>query len=80
MFEGAPWSLRLACKLLREKAKGSASPYHPYLQVLLMLPLQQSSADQGSECIILTQCMISQHVITSSAWEHMPCLPLPFQT
>ncbi|KAL0050877.1 hypothetical protein WJX82_009288 [Trebouxia sp. C0006] len=34
MFEDAPWSLRLACKLLREKAKGSASPYHPYLQVL----------------------------------------------
>ena len=33
MYEDAPWSLRLACKLLREKAKASASPWHPYLQV-----------------------------------------------
>ncbi|KAL3147314.1 hypothetical protein ABBQ32_002799 [Trebouxia sp. C0010 RCD-2024] len=34
VYEDVPWSLRLACKLLREKAKGSASPWHPYLQVL----------------------------------------------
>ena len=32
VYEDAPWSLRLACKLLREKARGSSSPWHPYLQ------------------------------------------------
>ena len=38
VYEDAPWSVRLACKLLREKAKGSSSPWHPYLQVFLSYP------------------------------------------
>ena len=32
-YEGAPWSVRLAAKLLKERAKGSDSPWAPYLQV-----------------------------------------------
>ena len=35
LFEGAPWSVRLACRLLRERAAGAASPRFPYLQVTL---------------------------------------------
>ncbi|PNH12682.1 hypothetical protein TSOC_000380, partial [Tetrabaena socialis] len=34
MYEGAPWSVRLACKLLRNKALGPQSPWHAYIQVL----------------------------------------------
>lgn len=34
VFPEAPWSVRLACKLLREFRKGKASPYWPYLTVL----------------------------------------------
>lgn len=33
-FEGAPWSVRLACCLLRERAAGAASAWFPYLQVI----------------------------------------------
>ena len=29
-----PWSVRLACKLLRLKAQGDASPWKPYLDSL----------------------------------------------
>ena len=31
--QGAPWSVRLSAKLLREVAAGPASPWWPYLQV-----------------------------------------------
>ena len=34
IYNGAPWAVRLACKILREKAKGFSSPWHPYLQVI----------------------------------------------
>ena len=30
---GSPWAVRLACKLLRERARGLQSPWWPYLQV-----------------------------------------------
>lgn len=33
IYKGAPWAVRLACKILREKAKGPNSPWHLYLQV-----------------------------------------------
>ena len=33
-FEGAPWSVRLACRLLRERAAGATSPWFPYIQVI----------------------------------------------
>ena len=41
IYDGAPWAVRLACKILREQAKGSQSPYHPYLQVQPTLALIQ---------------------------------------
>ncbi|KAG2440536.1 hypothetical protein HYH02_010414 [Chlamydomonas schloesseri] len=34
LYEGAPWSVRLACKLLRHKAAGAASPWSAYVKVL----------------------------------------------
>ncbi|KAG2446144.1 hypothetical protein HXX76_000741 [Chlamydomonas incerta] len=34
MYEGAPWSVRLACKLLRHKAAGASSPWSAYVRVL----------------------------------------------
>ncbi|GLC67730.1 hypothetical protein PLESTF_000599500 [Pleodorina starrii] len=34
MYEGAPWSVRLACKLLRHLAAGDGSPWAPYIKVL----------------------------------------------
>ncbi|GMH33156.1 hypothetical protein BSKO_00990 [Bryopsis sp. KO-2023] len=33
-YEGAPWSVRLACKLLRLKSEGFQCPWYPYLQSL----------------------------------------------
>ena len=38
---GSPWAVRLACKLLRERARGPQSPWWPYLQVgeLVVAPL-----------------------------------------
>ena len=54
IYDGAPWAVRLACKILREQAKGSQSPYHPYLQVqpaigfvmlqVVLLPIAITSA------------------------------------
>jgi hypothetical protein len=32
--QGAPWSVRLACKLVRQCAAGASSPWAPYLRVL----------------------------------------------
>lgn len=37
VYEGAPWSVRLAAKLLREAAKSEASPWFPFIQVRLFL-------------------------------------------
>ncbi len=34
LYEGAPWSVRLAAKLLRERARGNASPWQPYVRAL----------------------------------------------
>jgi len=34
VYEGAPWSVRLACRLLRERARGAASPWRRYLDSL----------------------------------------------
>lgn len=34
VYAGAPWSVRLACKILRLKAQGQASPFYPYIQAL----------------------------------------------
>lgn len=34
VYPEAPWSVRLAAKLLREFKKGEASPWYPYLTVL----------------------------------------------
>ncbi|GAX76985.1 hypothetical protein CEUSTIGMA_g4432.t1 [Chlamydomonas eustigma] len=34
LYKGAPWSVRLSAKLLRQVAAGSSCPYWPYLQVL----------------------------------------------
>ncbi|CAD7696604.1 unnamed protein product [Ostreobium quekettii] len=34
LYEGAPWSVRLACKLLRLKSNGGGSPWSPYISVL----------------------------------------------
>ena len=33
LYPGAPWSVRLAVKLLRLRAAGIDSPWHPYIQV-----------------------------------------------
>ena len=33
VYQGAPWSVRLAAKLLRMRRAGVASPWHAYLQV-----------------------------------------------
>ena len=32
VYDGAHWSVRLATKLLRERAQAAASPWYPYLQ------------------------------------------------
>ncbi|KAJ9526145.1 hypothetical protein QJQ45_009581 [Haematococcus lacustris] len=43
VYEDAPWSVRLATKLLREVGKGRTSPWFPYLRVLparLPVPLE----------------------------------------
>jgi hypothetical protein len=37
LYEGAPWSVRLAAKLLREAALGPQSAWWPYLQVHAVL-------------------------------------------
>ncbi|GAB4820987.1 hypothetical protein N2152v2_008033 [Parachlorella kessleri] len=34
VYQGAPWSVRLAAKLLRLRRTGATCPWHPYLQVL----------------------------------------------
>ncbi|GIL72494.1 hypothetical protein Vretifemale_2854, partial [Volvox reticuliferus] len=34
LYPGAPWSVRLACKLLRHLAAGKRSPWAPYIKVL----------------------------------------------
>ncbi|KAG2497988.1 hypothetical protein HYH03_004247 [Edaphochlamys debaryana] len=34
LYEGAPWSVRLSCRLLRHRAAGKASPWAPYVRVL----------------------------------------------
>ncbi|KAK9835876.1 hypothetical protein WJX74_009976 [Apatococcus lobatus] len=34
VYEGAPWSVRLAAKLLREASKQDASPWFPFIQAL----------------------------------------------
>ena len=36
VYEGAPWSVRLAARLLRERALGAASAWYPYLQVVII--------------------------------------------
>lgn len=33
VYEDAPWGERLACKVLRERARGEESPWFPYMQV-----------------------------------------------
>ena len=33
-FEGAPWSVQLACQLLRQRSMGSASGWAPYVRAL----------------------------------------------
>lgn len=34
VYRGAPWSVRLAAKVLRLRAQGAACPWYPYVQVL----------------------------------------------
>lgn len=34
LSQGAPWSVRLAAKLLREKSRGAGSPWSAYLAIL----------------------------------------------
>eukprot|EP00798_Chlamydomonas_sp_ICE-L_P001034 gene1034-3895_t len=51
MYDGAPWSVRLAAKLLREVEKGVDSPWLPYLLVLperVPAPLEVLPWDQYS--------------------------------
>ncbi len=48
VYEGAPWSIRLAAKLLREAAKAVDSPWFPFIQVLLMsCPVSFRHASHG---------------------------------
>jgi hypothetical protein len=50
--QGAPWSVRLAAKLLRERGRGPASPWHWYLRVLPQLvpaPLETFSWEEMQE-------------------------------
>lgn len=34
LYEGAPWSVRLAARLLQLRGEGEACPWYPYIQVL----------------------------------------------
>lgn len=47
VYDGAPWSVRLAAKLLRLRAAGSASPWYPYLQVGVKVDLAGTVAGSG---------------------------------
>ena len=38
MFDGAHWSVRLATKVLLERAQAAASPWYPYLQARTIRP------------------------------------------
>lgn len=46
----APWSVRLAAKLLREVAKGAASPWAAYLQVNFFVLHGCADGGGGSAC------------------------------
>mmetsp|Transcript_40317 Transcript_40317/g.95812 ORF Transcript_40317/g.95812 Transcript_40317/m.95812 type:complete len:294 (+) Transcript_40317:75-956(+) len=49
LYQDAPWSVRLAAKILREKAKGSNSPWKSYIDVLpttILSPLTNFSWEE----------------------------------
>ncbi|GIL55730.1 hypothetical protein Vafri_11264 [Volvox africanus] len=51
LYPGAPWSIRLACKLLRHLAAGTRSPWAPYIKVLprhVPAPLESFSWEEIS--------------------------------
>mmetsp|Transcript_40319 Transcript_40319/g.95819 ORF Transcript_40319/g.95819 Transcript_40319/m.95819 type:complete len:347 (+) Transcript_40319:75-1115(+) len=52
LYQDAPWSVRLAAKILREKAKGSNSPWKSYIDVLpttILSPLTNFSWEEMLE-------------------------------
>ena len=72
VYDGAHWSVRLAVKLLLERAQAAASPWHPYLQACSMTSPHWKISAYRIVCLLLAEEAI-WNVISCTGSVLFPC-------
>jgi hypothetical protein len=68
-YDDAPWSVRLACKLLRERAKGPASPWSHYIAALpVQVPRALDTLRWDSGLALAREYPAMARLIDEAAW------------
>lgn len=68
LYEGAPWSVRLAARLLQLRGEGAACPWYPYIQVLQTVAGRAGCGGGGGPRISAQSCLAPRSYSLPPAW------------